>query len=412
MLIQFRVENHRSLCDEQVLSMVAAPLGDTDDARLRHSPGLNEALLPALVLYGANASGKSNVLGAVAFMRRTVLESYRLWEPERDIPQEPFVLSNKACEPSLYEVDILVDGVRYRYGFVLSANRVEEEWLHAWPHGRKQVWFERESDEFEFGKHLRGENETIRGLTRANSLFLSVAAQNNHAALIPIFRWFQSIWLELRRDQGRAMTVSREIGSEREAIVRLLRAADVGILDLKVDHGVRRSRRSVPGFYASDRHSDIRLLHGAENKGGVWLPLEVESSGTVILLGLAMTLAQALRDGLLVCIDDLEANLHSMLVLALVRLFNDPVHNPRGAQLIFATHDTCLLGNVLGDSPLRRDQIWFTEKDRKGATRVYPLTDFHPRKEENLERGYLQGRYGAIPVLGSLVQHPDGLEQD
>lgn len=114
-----------------------------------------------------------------------------------------------------------------------------------------------------------------------------------------------------------------------------------------------------------------------------------------------------LEHGSLLAIDELEASLHPMLALEIVRLFNDPEQNPNGAQLIFTTHDTNLLGGILDEPALGRDQVWFTEKDRGGATHLYPLTDFHPRAEENLERGYLQGRYGAIPFLGRLVSAPE-----
>lgn len=421
MLIQFRVENHRSLRDEQVLSLVAANLGDSEDPRLLRPPGLGEALLPAVALYGANASGKSNVLNALAFMRTAVLDSHRFWEPEKGARQDPFVLSSKAREPSLYEVDCLVGGVRFRYGFVLSAKRIEEEWLHAWPHGRKQMWFEREGDRFDFGKHLHGENETIRGLTRANSLFLSAAAQNNHATLLPLFGWFRAAELELSGSPlrwleslqaaflqdfffGKPAPLAQDNTAgqhEREAIVHLLRSADLGILEMKVDRS-QWSFLSRPGASPEG----IYLRHQAEVGYEVWLPLECESAGTVTLLGIATRLVGLLRNGGLLCVDELEASLHPAIGLELLRLFQDPRHNPKGAQLLFTTHDTNLLGNVLGEPPLRRDQIWFTEKDKAGATHLYPLTDFHPRKEENLERGYLQGRYGAIPFLGQLVTAP------
>ena len=445
MLVQFRVENHRSLRDEQVLSMVAAKTGDKDDARLIRRDELAEALLPAVALYGANASGKSNVLSALGFMRDAVLRSHRLWEPESGTPQEAFALSSKANEPSLYEVDIFVGEIRFRYGFVLSAAMVEEEWLYAWPRGRKQTWFTREGDTFDFGKNLHGENETIRGLTRANSLFLSAAAQNNHAMLLPIFGWFRGAQLELRRGLGHGMTNAQlaRLGNllaprrnssstkdnatrkhEREAVVRLLRAADVGIVDIRVEgrepvHLEGWSSRSwVPqgtsGTWmlqsSGGKRFDVHLQHKTDDLKRAWLPLEWESAGTITLLTIATRLVGVLREGGLLCIDELEASLHPMLALELVRLFNDPKHNPRGAQLIFTTHYMNLIGNVLGEQPLRRDQIWFTEKDQSGATKLYPLTDFHPRKEENLERGYLQGRYGAIAFLGDLVADPNGSE--
>lgn len=430
MLIQFRVENHRSLRDEQVLSLVAS--SDKAGAHVLRAEGLGEALVPVVAIYGANASGKSNVLAAIEFMHRAILDSQRRWNVT-GTPREPFVLSNKALEPSLYEVDIVVNGVRYRYGFQLSRSRVEEEWLFAWPHGRKATWFERDGDRFEFGKSLHGENETIRNLTRSNSLFLSAAAQNNHVTLLPIFRYFgewqfsltRSLWLhtpggiitgiaQLLGPQGRA--------AERSAIMRLLQNADTGIVDVRVEYAEHASppmssgRRSKEWMEWLDRYTRqppvVLFRHRSAGDRQGWLPLESESAGTVALLELAPHVVDALRSGSLLCIDELEASLHSTLALRLVRMFNDPAQNSNGAQLVFATHDTNLLGTVVGDPVLRRDQVWFTEKDGSGATHLYPLTDFHPRKEENLERGYLQGRYGAIPFLGDLVGKLNGGETD
>lgn len=411
MLIQFRVENHRSLRDEQILSMVATKLGDAADQRLLPAAELGEALLPAVAIYGANASGKTNVLHSLAFMCRAVRRSHRQWEPETGPPREPFMLSGRQSAPSLYEMDIRLEGVRYRYGFVLGETRVEEEWLYAWPRKRKQTWFTREGDNFEFGKRLVGENETIQRVTRSNSLFLSAAAQNNHPQLRPLFRWFQAAHFELHRSrvtrllpnrltmlrpdaQGSLFPEDESIQQSRASIVRLLQAADIGILDVKIEPG-RRDHHGVPIL-------DLLFLHKTEGPG-VWLPLEAESAGTITLLEIATQLVEVLQSGGFLCIDELEASLHPVLALELLRLFHDREHNPRGAQLIFTTHDTNLLGNVLGEPPLRRDQIWFTEKDNAGATHLYPLTDFHPRKEENLERGYLQGRYGAMPFLGDLL---------
>lgn len=472
MLIQFRVENHRSLRDEQVLNMVAADLGDAGSERLIHVDGFEHGLLPAVALYGANASGKSNVIGALSFMQSAVLESHRLWDPEGGTPQDPFALSAKVNDPSLYEVDVLLEGTRLRYGFVLSAARVEEEWLYAWPRGRKQLWFEREGDTFRFAKALRGENEAIRALTRPNSLFLSAAAQNNHEAMSPIFRWFADARFNLRRGSAtptNAMFASSYFkdllgvgwisllgGDEssrerqRQAFVRLLQAADIGVLDIKLepkepepqapavsragflgevrshDRGVGMKARGgspgpgkvrmvAPGSRgmlgaprAMTASYEYRFRHQTEDsETEVWLPLSEESAGTITLFGLAVGLLYALERGDLLVIDELESSLHPMLALEIVRLFNDPTQNPRGAQLIFTTHDTNLLGGILDEPALRRDQVWFTEKDRGGATHLYPLTDFEPRKEENLERGYLQGRYGAIPFLGRLVSAPE-----
>lgn len=426
MLIQFRVENHRSLRDEEVLSLVAT--SDKTGVHVLRPEGLGEVLVPVVAIYGANASGKSNVLRALDFMRRAILESQRRWDVD-GTPRDPFLLSSKAEEPSLYEVDIIVDRFRYRYGFQLSASRVEEEWLFTWPHGRKAMWFERDGERFEFGKTLHGENEAIRNLTRPNSLFLSAAAQNNHAALLPIFRYFQAWRLSLSRRLDRTASSesvkrldARGGASDRAAILQLLRDADTGIVDVRVEsvgEAVKRlestNRLGPRAGKAADRVQQYLLRavtqqgmvffrHRGADEGRAWLPLSSESAGTIALLNLAPDVVDALHSGSLMCIDELEASMHPALAMRLVSMFNDAVQNPNGAQLVFATHDTNLLGTVVGEPVLRRDQVWFTEKDDGGATHLYPLSDFHPRKEENLERGYLQGRYGAIPFLGDLVR--------
>jgi predicted ATPase len=419
-LIQFRVENHRSLRDEQILSLAAT--SDKVGTHVLRVEGLGEALVPVVAIYGANASGKSNVLAALSFLRHAVVDSQRTWDVE-GTPQDPFRLSRKSSEPSLYEVDVVIDGVRYRYGFQLSASRIEEEWLFAWPHGRKAMWFERDGDRFEFGKTLHGENDAIRGFTRPNSLFLSAAAQNNHTTLLPLFRYFSAWQFSLERGPGLygrawfALAAARRLdpqsgAADRDAIMQLLQGADTGIVDVRVepareeeldlDLGVQQDT-TLRALGSRWKAPTMVFRHRTVDGEHAWLPLASESAGTLALLKLAPPILDTLRSGGLLCIDELEASLHPTLALNVVRLFNDPKHNPHHAQLVFATHDTNLLGSLVGEPALRRDQIWFTEKDENGGTHLYPLTDFHPRKEENLERGYLQGRYGAVPFLGELV---------
>lgn len=422
MLLQFRVKNHRSLRDEQCLTLTAASLTERSGVDLHVLPTLENPVVPSAALYGANASGKTNVLHALSFMRSAVLTSHRLWEPESGTPQQPFALDDQAAAPSRFEVDAWVEGARYRYGFSLSSARVEEEWLYAWPQGRRQTWFEREADRFDFGRHFHGENETIRGITRSNSLFLSAAAQNNHSAILPLFSWFRRLSTVMRGGREiagplstrsavpvelftRQLSLFQEdndaIRKDRDALVRLLHAADTGIVDIKIDEGDGARPDRAPAL--GRRRSNLLFKHRSAAGRDAWLPLEAQSAGTVTLLDIGMHLIKCLQQGGVLCVDELEASLHPVLAIELLRLFHDRTENPSHAQLLFTTHDTNLLGNVLGSSPLRRDQIWFTEKDGDGATHLYPLTDFHPRKEENLERGYLQGRYGAIPFLGKLV---------
>lgn len=425
MLIEFRVENHRSIRDEQVLSMQVGRGGEGHDPRPRRVPGSAGLLLPVAGLYGANASGKSNVLSALFFMRGAVDLSHRLFPPEGGFPRDPFAWGEKVNAPSLFEVTLAIEGVRYQYGFVVDDERVLEEWLFAWPTGRKQTWFERQGEIYSFGQHLRGENRVVKELTRANSLFLSAAVQHRYEQLGPLYRWFRAVravnvrasrgfpregsgyffaerWLaqQLEADSGagrQQQLFGEDVPADGsiEAVRDLIRAADLGIVGFKVtEKGGQKGERVGAGV------AEILLQHRTAS-GDAWLSLAEESHGTRRLLRLGWVLVDALRQGGMLLVDELEASLHPLLAAQIVDQFNDPVANPRNAQLIFATHDTNLLGTVAGAPRLRRDQVWLTEKDSNGGTVLYPLTDFKPRREENVERGYLQGRYGAVPVLGA-----------
>lgn len=419
-LLRFRVSNYRSLRDEQELSFMASTAGK-DDPRLLHPDGLDEAVVPVCAMYGANASGKSNVLKALGFMQHAVFASHRLWAPTEAVPREPFALGAENENVSTFIADLMLAGVRYEYGFALDDEAVREEWLRAWPNGRKQEWFSREDQKFDIGRALHGENKAIESITRPNSLFLSAAAQNNHEQLTPIFEWFASRLQGGKPSMNSASATSwwkqfaskgagQEADALRQQVRALLRAADLGIEDFSVteelaaravrygkDEQLNAWLRQIPQL----SQQQLRFAHRAGGKSA-WLDLEQESTGTQTLVAMMPILLPLLASGGVLAIDELSS-LHPMLALALVQLFQDPQRNPRGVQLLFNTHDSSLLGNLLSDPPpLRRDQIWLTEKDQEGATRLYPLTDYTPRAAENLERGYLQGRYGAVPFLGSF----------
>lgn len=424
MLIEFRVENHRSLRDEQVLTMEAGRLGEEADPRLRHVPGHPEPLLPVAVLYGANASGKSNVLDALRFMCDAVRDSHSQWRPEGGVPRDPFAWGESRTKPSFFELTLLLDGVRYQYGFVANDESFLEEWLFAWPNGKKQLWFERDGHAFKFGENLKGENKLIEGVTRPNALFLSTAAQHIHPQLRPLWSWFDAEVKTLRCDRLQSFMYSDTYTYISNAIARslfcddpaakslayhheklkndlkaqflsLLRNADLGIADVRAEE--------VPYEPQSGGATPYRyyLKHIGQPEDA-WLPLQQESRGTQALFCLLFPVVLTLTNGRMLLIDELDASLHPSLAREIVHQFNDPATNPYNVQLIFTTHDTNLLGTTLGEPAFRRDQVWLTEKDDTGATVLYPLTDYKPRKAENLERGYLQGRYGAIPFLDSF----------
>ncbi len=413
MLIEFRVENYRSLRDEQALTLEAGRIGKPSDPRPRGVAGHRESLLPAAVIYGANASGKSNVLAALAFMQEAVVRSHLQGDPEGGIPRTAFAWGGKRNEPSMFEVSFLVDVTKYVYGFAVDDEVVREEWLFAWPKNRKQVWFEREGERFKFGEHMKGPNDAVKEVTRPNALFMSAAAQHGHKQLRPLYSWFRAIRRVNIAYRGYRMyggmsapfhmfddeKSSRSQGNELHntlatRIRQLLKAADTGIVDIKSidneeEHRGRTRRRLLLQHQAGDEDS--------------WLDFEEESGGTKTLFKLATPVFRTLDLGGLLLVDELESSMHPLLGSAIVKLFNSPKTNPNNAQLLFTTHDTNLLGTTLGEPPLRRDQVWFTEKDEEGASTLYPLTDYKPRKAENLERGYLQGRYGAIPFLGDIA---------
>ena len=420
MLIEFRVENHRSLRDEQALTFAAGRIGDPADQRLRTVAGCSDKLLPAAVVYGANASGKSNVLTALTFMRDAVLFSHRRWDPDGGVPRSAFAWGERRGEPSTFEVSFLLDNCKYEYGFSTDDVEVAEEWLFAWPKGRKQVWFERDRGHFTYGENLHGPNEAIREATRPNALFLSTAAQFAHGQLGPLFTWFRAIVPVnipghrfsvfhpaiasgvFRQSKSNAAFPLREESEETlvPRVRRLLNMADTGIVDVRKTVSEIDSDDSDDETFAVSR---IQFQHQAGNDES-WLDFREESEGTKTLFRMSLPLIHVLESGGVLLVDELEASLHPLLGLAILRMFNSSDTNPLNAQILSTAHDTNLLGTTLGKPELRRDQIWFTEKDEEGATNLYPLTDYKPRNVENLERGYLQGRYGAIPFLGDLIR--------
>jgi hypothetical protein len=424
MLISFRAENVRSFRDEMELSLLATPQTEERFARTIEwrEAGHPLKLLPVAGIFGANASGKSNVLEAMDDLRMYVLDSFR-----RDLTAGeywPFRLSVEAeSRPSRYEVELVLHGIRHEYGFVLNKERVLEEWAFRYPKGRAATLFTRVGDVVEAGSAARGETRAVEKLLRGNSLLLSAAAAANHSLLQPLHEWFRrNLQLAHFRNRTRRQALTVEMlqadddPNDRDRVLRLLRAADLGIVDAKrrtLDPRVKeRMQRAIRALVGEDGGIDDReideslelgtfgfsLVHQGMDKR-LEFPPGFESVGTEVWLGLIGTVICALTDGTVLLVDELDASLHPSLVAQLVRLFQDPATNPRRAQLIFNSHDPTILGDSGEDRLLGRDQTWFTEKISDGSTRLYPLTDFKPRKNEAVGKRYLAGRYGAMPIL-------------
>jgi AAA15 family ATPase/GTPase len=416
MLVEFRIKNFRSLRDEQVLSLVASTdktLLDTHalDTGLKASPHL----LKSAVVYGANASGKSNLIKALQYMRGVVLESATLQPGQTFDRLHPFKLDAISGNlPTEFEVTFIIDDVRYQYGFAMNTQRIVSEQLLVYKAFKPQRWFERHfdaesgKDVYEFGPSLKGAKNLWEGATRPNALFLSMAVQLNSEALRPVFDWFANRLVIFNEQSPLSPQFSMQMlkqEAQRKAICEFLRAADISIADIEVAtkqammHSIRfdlatGKREEESGEQALD---EVRVHHITE-QGNAVFDLMDESSGTRNLLFLTGPILDILNKGLTLVVDELDTSLHTLLVQALVRLFHRPEVNTGGAQFVFTTHDTSLLDAY---GLFRRDQVWFVEKHPDQSSSLYPLLDFSPRKNEALERGYLQGRYGALPFLRS-----------
>jgi ABC-type cobalamin/Fe3+-siderophores transport system ATPase subunit len=400
------VTYYRSIRDEQELSFVATELNEGTARDVKIRPAVHLRVLPVIGLYGPNASGKSNVLSALAHLGR--LGSGRLFPADDDIRREvldwePHVLDPITREqPTRYEVEFVAEDIRYAYGLSFTEDLIHTEWLHAYPHGRRQVWFER--DPAAPGKlrvpdnHLGSTQSALASLARTDRPFLSLASEVSHARLEPIARWFNQLTsLGAGRDHfPHYFLVSLFTGEHSERVVDLLRRADRGIEGADVVE--TESLEAALARGASRPRPEVRLRHRGR-KGGSPLPLRFESDGTRAWLWILRLLLPALKDGSVLIVDELDASLHPELAAETIRMFYDPRLNRRGAQLLFTSHDVSMLSTVYGRPLLDRDQVWFTEKNDDGATELFPLGDLKPRKGENLERGYLSGRYGAVPGL-------------
>lgn len=420
-LLTFRAENARSFRDELNFSMLATRLSERRFVRSVEwrTSGAPIRVLPAAGVFGANGSGKSNLLKAMDDMRGCVLHSFRRGDPEGRIPRRPFVLDRaRRVEPTEFEVDLILNGIRHVYGFCVDDDRFVEEWAFHYPKGRPALIFRRTNEKVDAGSVERQKTRAVQELLRPNALFLSAAASANHAALLPLYQWFSRNLVLAEADSRpfRQALTTEMLGDEssRARVLALLQAADLGIVgarkqepDPVMQERLRRAIRILAGTDGEPDSDDgpafeelgVRLVHRGADGEEVELDAADESFGTRVWFGLIGPVVQALETGSVFLADELDASLHPALATELVRLFQDRRTNPHRAQLIFNSHDATLLGDASSDPLLGRDQIWFTEKRSDGSTRLYPLIELEPRKQEAIGKRYLEGRYGATPIL-------------
>ncbi len=396
MLIEFTIGNFKSFRDKTTFSMIAANLTSDDPALDRDNviPIKKDLrLLKSAAVYGANASGKSNLGVALRFMRQFVLNSAREAVTITELGLEPFLLDRETRQqPSFFEVVFLMDSIQHRYGFEIDKSHVVSEWLFHVPKTKEVSLFVREGQEISVRTGFK-EGKGLEMRTRPEALFLSVAALFNGKSSGQIQDWLDSLAVTtgLQDDDFRAHTLEQLNDPElRRQIVGLIQDLDFGIDDLLV-----HKEQIYTTHYLRQPPAGVKDV--------VSMGVDTHASqGTRKLIAMAGPLHSVLANGQTMFIDELDARLHPLLTRRIIELFHSPLTNPKGAQLIFATHDT----NLLDKSLFRRDQIWFAEKDQQGATHLASLAEYRVRNDAAFEKNYLEGRYGAIPFLGGLTRLP------
>lgn len=423
MLLQFSIKNFTVFRDKATLSLVASNYDkDTREAEnVFESSKFDYRLLKSAVVYGANASGKSKLLEAMAFMGQFVNNSSKDTQKGERIDVEPFALNTETeNEPSEFEVIFLFNDEQYRYGFEITKERVVAEWLYHKPKTKEIELFYRDGNQFEtHAKNFaKGSMVAKQGLVRDNALLISVAAQFNDEAAITVLDWFKRLnYISgLKESNYQGFTMNRtEDPCHKAKILELLKAADLGIQDVRIQKldfdslpkGMPKEVKDNLIREAKDRNVDlvdVFISHKKynENKQAVHdigFPIDDESSGTKKFYALTGPILDVLENGDMLVVDELDSKLHPNLVCKIVSLFNSEKHNPHNAQLIFNTHDS----NLLSSGLFRRDQIWFTNKDKYGEAKLYSLADFKSeevKKNEPFEDNYIKGKYGAVPYLG------------
>ncbi|RJX20741.1 MAG: ATP-binding protein [Desulforudis sp.] len=420
MLIEFSVANYRSFWEPRKLSLTATPQKDLLETNTFDSPisGLPR-LLRSAVVYGPNAGGKSNFIRAMGFVKQFVVSSAKERQEGEKIAVNPFLFNELGpSRPSEFEVQFIQEGVRYQYGFAATRERVTNEWLIAYPEGRSQRWFERtflpdRGYEWYFGSRFIGRKKQWQEMTRSNALFLSTAIQWNSEQLKPVFTWFQRLFVighGMLLNPSYSMKVCQD-EEKKQHILAFMNEADISISDIVMEtrdfsvedlppdwpEAVKEDLRQKMDGKKTMRVGFLHPVRGGELS--VHLPLEEESDGTRKLFAYAGPWLDILAQGKILFADELDTSLHPQIMRFLLSLFHASKTNQANGQLIFTTHDTSLLDQDL----VRRDQVWFVEKDQANASNLYPLTDFKPRAGEALQKGYLNGRYGALPYTSEAA---------
>ena len=414
MLINFSFGNFRSFRDIKSLRMEAGRVEDLSDSVIEKD---GFRLLPVAAIYGANSSGKSNVIKALGLFREIVKDNDKL-RSDKSIFQDSFMLDEEGRKsPTVFEIQFLLDSVVYRYGFEYLTTEIVSEWLYERkiePNSKEHVLFEREGEDFTISTKYFPEGKNKKELRTKNRLFLSLVAFLNGEVSQKLIKYLSHCntisGLESDSYERLSLKMIEHQSEGYQEAMELFKKLDLGFTAIEVEEkelpgGLIEKLAALPNFDLKElqeqRIYQTYTTHNVYNKKGKIVKQTKfranhnESNGTNKVISFSGPLFNTLLKGKVLFVDELDAKLHPMLTRAIVRLFMDKETNPKGAQLVFTTHDTHLLDKEY----LRRDQVWFTEKDATEASDLYSLLEFKERNDRNFEKNYIQGRYGAIPFI-------------
>jgi len=417
MIIEFSVKNYRSIKELQTLSMVAAPIKskypelDTNNI-IKVSDKLS--LLKSVAIYGANGSGKSNLVKAIITMLIFIRDSFKNELIGRAII-EPFALNHENPNlPTFFQLVFLYNNVRYRYGFEVYRNEVKSEWLFGTPDKKEVYFFTREGSTIQINEKQFVEGKELANKTSVNNLFLNIAkAFNGNVSkrIVDFLTGSILVSAGINDSSFRETTLDiMKFEHFKQHILSFMNIADFGIQEIS---NRKTIIKNIPEGVSEDLLNQILTDNGEvvvskrtvldENGHKLldkeWIMDDHESDGTQKIFNYSGVITTTLMSGMALFLDEFDARLHPMLTKKIVEMFNSPILNKNGAQLIFVTHDTNLLDNTL----LRRDQIYFTEKNKMQETVLYSLADFKGvRNDASYEKDYINGKYGAIPFLGDF----------
>lgn len=415
MLLEFSVSNYLSFKDKTTFSMIANSIRGLEENYIQIN---DKKILKSASIYGANASGKSNLFKILSYVIMMLKTSNSI-DINTKLPIIPFKLDDKYInKPSEFEVKLVIDGIRYVYGFKADMNKIYEEYLYYYPNGRQTKIFDRVNvDSYSYSIKDEKVLKEIERKNTSNKFFLATATNWNYKKTKPVYDFITDsiiVCTNLEELKSISFDMLEENDELKEFTIDFLKKADFNIEDyiissssvsqdlfVGVSDFITKNISGVPKTY------QILFKHKNSNN---YLSLSEESLGTQILFTFIPFIKNTLSNKKVLIIDELDKSMHPFLVQYIVSLFNNTDTNKNSSQLIFNTHDT----NLLDLNTLRRDQIWFVLKDNEsGVSNLYPLSDFSVRKKENVEKNYMLGRYGAVPFIKNdynLCNIKDSLE--